>query len=431
MVNFLWVIEMDINVPKEIKESIPNQLKGNIKIVGGWVRDNLLDREPNDIDYVVHGVDVNKVKPLMEKEVGNSNFPVFLDKFGNEVAMARKESKSGSGYKGFEIEFGKHISLEEDLYRRDLTISSVAVDPFTEKIVDPFNGIDDIKNKKLTHVSNHFQDDPVRSIRLCRYGARFPEFSVDNKTIKLSQNIVHELNSVPNERIGMEFKKAMNQAQKPRRFFEMMMQTKALQVVTPEIARLKNISAGSDKHHKESDCFEHTMMVLQEMYKLRGNDFKSLMMAVCHDVGKWKTRHKSNDGGHDKKGIDIVKKVANNLRLKNSIKQAMVDATKQHIRVHELLNMKESKVLRFVQNQNRGNKPGTDLLLDLIKADKRGRIPKVTVDNTERKSLIKTASEVLQDVDGNTVKQRFPDKTGKAFGQVLEQERARELKQRR
>ena len=152
-------------------------------LVGGFVRDHLMGMFPNDRDYVVTGAteeEVVKSNVFFEKfEKVGAAFPVYLDTQGNEWALARRERKSGTGYHGFDVEFGPEVTIEEDLSRRDLTINAMAHEVFNDAVtrvthvIDPFDGQEDIKNRVLRHTSDAFQEDPVRVLRLARFRARF------------------------------------------------------------------------------------------------------------------------------------------------------------------------------------------------------------------------------------------------------------------
>ena len=156
-------------------------------LVGGAVRDKLMGRKVNDFDYLVIGATPDQLEARYGQSVGMS-FPVFIDNETNaQIAMARRERKTGVGYHGFEVEFGPDVTLAEDLQRRDLTINALAEDLETGEIIDCFGGLDDLKNKVLRHTSHAFAEDPLRVIRLARFAARYPEFSVAPETFELAQ----------------------------------------------------------------------------------------------------------------------------------------------------------------------------------------------------------------------------------------------------
>ena len=159
--------------------------------VGGAVRDTLLGTKPNDKDWVVVGSSPEEMTALGFKPIGK-DFPVFLHpETKEEYALARTERKSGHGYHGFNFYFGKDVTLEEDLSRRDFTINSIAKDD-KGNFIDPFSGINDIKNKIFRHVSDAFSEDPLRAIRLARFKTydHLKDFTIHSKTEELLRKIV-------------------------------------------------------------------------------------------------------------------------------------------------------------------------------------------------------------------------------------------------
>ena len=141
-------------------------------LVGGAVRDQLLGRQVTERDWVVVGATADEMLAQGFQQVGQ-DFPVFLHpNTKEEYALARTERKSGKGYTGFVVNSDKNISLEDDLLRRDLTINAIAQDA-NGKLIDPFNGQADIKNKLLRHVSPAFAEDPLRVLRVARFAARY------------------------------------------------------------------------------------------------------------------------------------------------------------------------------------------------------------------------------------------------------------------
>lgn len=135
------------------------------------------------------------------------NFEVF-DIEGVEFALARKERKIGIGHKEFEIKTGEEITIEEDLARRDITINSMAKDVLTGKIIDPFGGERDLKNKIICATSKNFQEDPLRVYRVARFSAMLG-FEVEEKTQEYMKKLKEELISLSKERVFTEFRKAL------------------------------------------------------------------------------------------------------------------------------------------------------------------------------------------------------------------------------
>ena len=176
--------------------------------VGGAVRDHIMGIRPNDSDWVVVGSTPEEMESLGYKQVG-TDFPVFLHPETNEAyALARTEKKTGKGYSGFSVQYEKNISLEEDLLRRDLTINSIAMSE-SGQIIDPYNGVKDIKNKILRHTSEAFYEDPLRALRLARFKTKFSDFSIHEETAEALLKILlsGEINYLTKERVVQEMKK--------------------------------------------------------------------------------------------------------------------------------------------------------------------------------------------------------------------------------
>jgi tRNA nucleotidyltransferase (CCA-adding enzyme) len=181
-----------------------------IYLVGGAVRDKLMGILSKDKDYLVVGSTPEEMVRLGYKPIGK-DFPVFLHPTTKEeYALARTEKKVGKGYHGFEFYTSPDVTLEEDLSRRDITINAIAEDE-EGNIYDPFNGVDDIKNKLIRHVSDAFPEDPLRVLRVARFAALDNKFKVQKETLVLMKKMVEsrELRSLSIERVIAEVTKGL------------------------------------------------------------------------------------------------------------------------------------------------------------------------------------------------------------------------------
>jgi len=181
-----------------------------IYLVGGAVRDKIMDIPVNDKDYLVVGSTPEEMVKLGYKPIGK-NFPVFLHpKTKEEYALARTEKKVGKGYHGFKFYTSPDVTLEEDLSRRDITINAIAEDE-DGNIYDPFNGKDDIKNKIIRHVSDAFIEDPLRVLRAARFSALDVKFRIQTETLELMSAMVlsGELKFLSLERVVAEVGKGL------------------------------------------------------------------------------------------------------------------------------------------------------------------------------------------------------------------------------
>ena len=162
-----------------------------IYCVGGAVRDELLGRPVSDRDWVVVGTTPEEMLERGFLPVGK-DFPVFLHpQTKEEYALARTERKTGRGYHGFAFHASPEVTLEEDLARRDLTINAMARDE-TGRLIDPYGGLEDLRRKVLRHVSAAFAEDPVRILRVARFSARLPDFTLAPETLALMRRMVEE-----------------------------------------------------------------------------------------------------------------------------------------------------------------------------------------------------------------------------------------------
>ncbi len=205
--------------------------------VGGSVRDELLGLPVKDRDWVVVGATPEQMLAAGYRAVGR-DFPVFLHpRTHEEYALARTERKVAPGYRGFVVHADPAVTLEEDLRRRDLTINAMARDQ-DSVLIDPYGGKADLEAGLLRHVSEAFAEDPVRILRVARFAARFPRFSVAPATHGLMQAMVQagEADALVAERVWQELARGL-MAVAPQRMFQVLIDCGALERILPELAR--------------------------------------------------------------------------------------------------------------------------------------------------------------------------------------------------
>lgn len=333
--------------------------KKRIYLVGGAVRDLLLGRPPKDNDFVVVGFTVDEFKEKYPSaiQIGKS-FPVFKVPGVGEFAFARKEKKVGIGHNAFEVEADPNVSLNDDLYRRDFTINAMALaidydrsKPVYDQVIDPYGGLSDLHTKTLRHVSDAFVEDPLRVYRLARFAAQL-NFGIAKETLTLAKTIKeYELYSLAPERVGEETRKAMV-SDRPRFFFEVLLHLHALGVWHHDLMRLVGVPAGPPGHHDELDAFEHVMLGLDYSVEIAPNlkieniDIETVRFSILtHDLGKGITpkdewpRHID----HETKGLWLVDRFYERLKLPGHLKQAALFVCENHLRVHTFLKMKHGK----------------------------------------------------------------------------------------
>lgn len=343
-------------------------------IVGGAVRDELLGFAVKDKDYVVVGSTPEAMEAAGFKPVGK-DFPVFLHPHTHdEYALARTERKTAKGYKGFAVHASPEVTLEEDLARRDLTINAIAKSD-EGQLIDPFNGLADIKSKTLRHVSDAFAEDPVRILRAARFSARLSDFNLAPETLSLMRQMVDagEVDALVAERVWQELAKGLMEA-KPSRMFEMLRTCGALYKILPELHHLWGIPQPA-QHHPEIDTGVHVMMVID--YAAQQNfSLPVRFAALMHDLGKGTTpkdmlpRHI----GHEERGVSLVKDVCKRLRVPNDCKELAVMVAKFHGKLYQSLQMRPATLLEFLIQLDAIRQPERfNAFLQACEADSRGR----------------------------------------------------------
>jgi tRNA nucleotidyltransferase (CCA-adding enzyme) len=303
-----------------------------IYLVGGAVRDQLLQREVTERDYVVVGSTPEEMLAKHFKPVGK-DFPVFLHpKTKAEYALARTERKTAAGYTGFAFHAAPDVTLEQDLARRDLTINAMAQDD-AGNIIDPYHGQIDLKNRLLRHVSDAFVEDPVRILRLARFAARFNYlgFTIASETMDLMKTMVNngEVNALVAERVWQEWQRSLTERD-PEIFIKVLYDCGALKILLPEIDRLFG-TPQNKVTHPEVDTGIHTLMVLKQAALLT-HDPIVRFAAMMHDVGKGITpaEYLPKHPMHEENGAPLVEQICDRLRIPRIYRDLAVLVTRYH-----------------------------------------------------------------------------------------------------
>lgn len=306
--------------------SVINKSGGASYLVGGAVRDIFLQKPIKDIDIEVHKQSLEKLSEILSKFgvvdlVGKSFGVLRLHGLDVDWSIPRKDS---SGRKP-EVQLEPNLSFEDAFRRRDLTINSMGINLITKELVDPFNGLEDIKTKTLRATDpDFFIEDPLRFFRVMQFIGRF-EFTPDQKLNEICKKI--EVDKVSKERIETEFEKLILKSQKPSLAFRWLKQIGRLKEILPELYETIDVPQ-NPKWHPEGDVFEHTMQALDEaeLISEQMSNFDKLVLmyaALCHDLGKPETTEKI-DGeyksiGHEIKSAEkaktLLKRITNNKDL--------------------------------------------------------------------------------------------------------------------
>ncbi|HEX7814198.1 multifunctional CCA addition/repair protein [Dyella sp.] len=347
-------------------------------LVGGAVRDALLNRPVADRDYVVVGARPDDMLAAGYKTVGK-DFPVFLHpQTGEEYALARTERKTGPGYHGFEMHADPSVTLEEDLARRDLTINAIARDQ-DGKLVDPFGGARDIEQRVLRHVSDAFVEDPVRLLRVARFAARFAPlgFTVAEETMALMRRMVAngEVDHLVAERVWQETRKALGEP-RPSAFLRVLRDSGALAVLFAELDALYGVPQRAE-FHPEVDTGIHVEMVLDMAARLApGNDLVGYC-ALVHDLGKALTPHDilPRHIQHEERGVAPVRALSARLKVPAEHATLAEAVCRDHLNAHRAFELKPSRVLKLFTAMDALRRPERlEVFVIACEADKRGRL---------------------------------------------------------
>lgn len=347
-----------------------------IYLVGGAVRDTLLNLPVFDRDWVVVGATPADLLARGYQQVGK-DFPVFLNpQTHEEYALARTERKSGQGYTGFTCYAAPDVTLEEDLLRRDLTINAMARSDDGE-LVDPYHGKADLEARILRHVSDAFGEDPLRVLRVARFAARFASlgFTIAPETAELMRKMAEsgELAALTAERVWKETEKAL-QSQSPQVYFQVLRDCGALKVLFPEIDALYGVPA-PEKWHPEIDTGVHALMTLAIAAQL-SPEVDIRFSALCHDLGKgvtpkalWPHHH-----GHGPAGVRLVEKLCQRLRVPNPVRDLAKLVAEYHDLIHTVQKLRPETLLKLFDAIDVWRKPQRlEQMILTSEADARGR----------------------------------------------------------
>ena len=355
-------------------------MKSDTKIycVGGAVRDRLLGLPVQDHDWGVVGSTPEAMIAQGFQPVGK-DFPVFLHpQTHEEYALARTERKTARGYKGFAVYAAPDVTLEQDLLRRDFTINAIAQEVDDKqgegKLIDPHNGIADLRAGILRHVSAAFGEDPVRILRAARFAARFG-FSIAPETLALMREMVNngEVDALVAERVWQELARGLME-KKPSRFFETLRSCGALAKILPEMDALFGVPQ-PEKFHPEIDCGIHTLLVVDDAAR-HDYPLEVRFAALTHDLGKGTTpkdilpRHI----GHELRGVEIIKKLSRRLRVPSDCRDLALLAARYHGDIHRARELRAETIIKLFQSADAWRRPERFAqLLQVCATDAHGR----------------------------------------------------------
>jgi len=345
-------------------------------LVGGAVRDTLLQLPVTERDHVVVGATVQQMLDAGFTPVGK-DFPVFLHpQTKEEHALARTERKSGRGYTGFECIADPTITLEQDLLRRDLTVNAIAMDD-DGTLIDPYGGVRDLERRLLRHVSDAFVEDPLRVLRVARFAARFYGlgFRVADETRVLMQAIADsgELSALIPERVWKEMSRALGEPH-PEIFIQVLRDCGALKIILPEIDALFGVPQ-PPQHHPEIDTGEHCLQCLQQSVRL-GADIETRFAVLVHDLGKASTQPSQwpKHIGHETASLPLIKKLCARLKVPKAFEQLALLTAQYHTHCHRAFELRATTIVKLFDSVDAWRRPQRfEQFLLACEADARGR----------------------------------------------------------
>ena len=347
-----------------------------VYLVGGAVRDAQLGIPFRERDWCVVGATPAELEDLGYQRVGR-DFPVFLHpETKEEYALARTERKTAPGYHGFAFDYSPGVSIEDDLRRRDLTINAIAQDG-DGTLIDPANGLRDIEDRVLRHVSDAFAEDPVRILRVARFAARFREhgFTIAHDTMALMRRMVDdgEADALVPERVWKETELALR-GRDIRIYFEVLRACGALRVVFPEVDALFGVPQ-PEQWHPEIDTGVHVMMVLEQA-EAASEDLEVRFAALVHDLGKGNTpAHRlPSHPGHEERGCTLIRRMAERLPVPAACRDLALLVAGFHTHVHRAPELRPRTILKVLERTDAFRRSARfEQFLVSCEADARGR----------------------------------------------------------
>ena len=291
------------------------QRGGKAFYVGGYVRDRILGIDSSDIDVEVHGIrpDVlfNILKDIGEPVSYGNSFGIYsLRGEKIDIAMPRREHATGRGHRDFDVSVDPFIGIKDAAKRRDFTINALMEDVLTGEIIDPFDGLADLKAGVIRHIDPvSFVEDPLRVLRAAQFASRFG-FAVAPDTVELCRSV--DIRTLSRERVEEELKKALLKGNRPSVFFEILRQMGHLDFWFSEMQALIGIEQ-DPKFHPEGDVWTHTMEVIDRAARCRAyvsSAYAFMLLALTHDFGKIDTTEVINGRihayGHETLGLPRV-----------------------------------------------------------------------------------------------------------------------------
>lgn len=376
---------MRIEIPKNEQVALDafflkvKQLGGRALFVGGCVRDALRGKISKDFDIEVYGISAEKIEVLLKNlkiryNTAGRSFGVFkIHDAPVDIALPRRESKSGYGHTAFIVEGDPDMPLAEAAARRDFTVNAIYYDPLEDEILDPFNGCSDLEKKVLRHTSPAFSEDPLRVLRAMQFLARFC-FDIAPETLEICKTIEPE--GLSRERVFDEWKKLFTKGEEPSRGLNFLRDCGWVKYF-PELEAL--IGVEQDPFwHPEGDVWNHTLRAMDSFARDRvEDDFENIIVGfavLCHDFGKPATTALGDDGRihsyrHESAGVKPTIRFLKSMTDQRELLENVPVLVEAHMRPRALFlaNSGDAAIRRLSNTVGR-----LDRLLRVCKADAMG-----------------------------------------------------------
>jgi len=399
-------------------------------VVGGSLRDLILGKEPNDYDIATDArpEDVMKIfRRVIPTGIKHGTVTVLIDKNSIEVTTFRKDGKYIDGRRPEYITYAS--SIYEDISRRDFTINGIAYNPITDQIIDPYNGIEDIKNKVIRTIGNpieRFHEDGLRCYRACRFSSQL-NFTIETNTYESIKKSLDVASKISAERVREEFIKIL-QSSKPSVGIECMRKSGLLKIAIPEL--LDGYGVEQNKYHRY-DVYYHNLYTCDAATE---KDYRIRLAALLHDIGKpyAKKEIKENEKGskksvfynHEIIGATIAKIIMKRLKFSNADVNFVTHLIRNHM-FHYTENWTDGAVRRFLRKIGIEN---LDALFELRKADRIGNGLKRGESNAIKRFKERIEKIIEQEnaitvkdlaVNGYDIMNTFNLKPGPIVGKIL------------
>lgn len=400
---------MLIEIPKNEKVALETffsevkRLGGRALFVGGCVRDALRGELSKDFDIEVYGLSAERTEGLLRElkiryNAAGRSFGVFkIHDAPVDIALPRRESKSGRGHTGFVVEGDPDMPLEEAAARRDFTVNAIYYDPLADEIADPFDGRGDLERKILRHTSPAFSEDPLRVLRAMQFLSRF-RFDIAPETLALCKEIEPE--GLSRERVFDEWKKLFTKGEEPSRGLNFLRDCGWIKYF-PELESL--IGVEQDPFwHPEGDVWNHTLRAMDAFARERtDDDFENIVVGfavLCHDFGKPATTALGDDGRihsyrHESAGVKPTIRFLKSMTDQRELLEDVPVLVEAHMRPRALFLAKsgDAAIRRLSDAVGR-----IDRLLRVCKADAMGSRFHESEDFQETERWLTSRAEALK-----------------------------------